>query len=84
MSSKTDNKYRIIRNHINFNLNYFMSPVSIFISSEAATLIRSVKKFLKISQNSQEDICFGAFFNKVAGFRPKTLLKKEAQTQVFS
>ena len=35
------------------------------------------KLFLKISQNSQENTCVKAsFFNKVAGLRPTTLLKK--------
>ena len=38
--------------------------------------------FLEISKNSQENTCARiSFFNKVAGLRPVTLLKK---TQVFS
>ena len=46
----------------------------------------SVKKvFLEISQNSQESNCARvSFFNKVAGPRPATLLKKETLAQVFS
>ena len=34
------------------------------------------KVFLEISQNSQENNCASLFFNKVAGLRPATLLKK--------
>ena len=46
--------------------------------SEAVTWICSVQKlFLKISQNSQENICARiSFFNKTAGLRPATLFKK--------
>ena len=36
----------------------------------------SKKVFLKICQNSQENTCVGIFFNKVAGLRSATLLKK--------
>ena len=43
------------------------------------------KVFLEISQNSQENTCARvSFFNKVAGLRPVTLLKKESPAQVFS
>ena len=43
--------------------------------SEAATIGALWKKgFLEVSQNSQE--CTSLFFNKVAGLRPATLLKK--------
>ena len=42
------------------------------------------KVFLEISQNSQENTCPRClFFDKVAGLRPTTLLKKEALAQVF-
>ena len=34
------------------------------------------KLFLKIPQNSQENTCARVLFNKVAGLRPATLLKK--------
>ena len=45
----------------------------------------SIKKlFLKISQNSQENNCIGVFFNKLAGLRSATLLKKEIPTKYFS
>ena len=44
----------------------------------------SVKKeFLKILQNSQENICASLFFNKVTGLRPSTLLKKRFQRKCF-
>ena len=45
---------------------------------EAVVQRCSVKKeFLEISQNSQENNCARvSFFNKVAGLRPATLLKK--------
>ena len=44
----------------------------------------SVKKvFLEISQNSQENTCAGVFFNKVAGLRPATLLKKRLWHRCF-
>ena len=38
--------------------------------------------FLKVSQYSQENTCFGVLFNEVASLRPGTLLKK-TPTQVF-
>ena len=42
------------------------------------------KMFLKIWENSQKDTCVEvSFFNKIAGLRPSTLLKKETPTQVF-
>ena len=45
----------------------------------------SIKKvFLKISQNSQENICaIVSFFNKVASPRPATLLKKRLWHRCF-
>ena len=43
----------------------------------------SVKVFLKISQNSQENTCAEVFFNKVAA-RPATLLFKRNSAQAFS
>ena len=45
----------------------------------------SVKKvFLKILQNSQENTCDRvSFFNKVAGLRPATLLKKRLWHRCF-
>ena len=48
-----------------------------FQTSKAVAQRCSVKKVsLEISQNSQEYICARAFFYKVAGLRPATLLKK--------
>ena len=45
----------------------------------------SVKNvFLEISQNLPESTCVGVFFNKVAGLRPETLLKRDSNTGVFS
>ena len=39
---------------------------------------------LKISQNLQESICVGiSFFNKFAGLKPATLLKKRPQYRCF-
>ena len=38
---------------------------------------------LKISQNSQETPMSESFFNKVAGCRPATLLKRESGAGVF-
>ena len=47
------------------------------LSREAGVQMCSVKKvFLEISQNSRENACARACFNKVAGLRPATLLKK--------
>ena len=44
----------------------------------------SVKKvFLEIWQNSQKNTCARTSFNKVAGFRPATLLKKETLAQML-
>ena len=43
------------------------------------------KVFLKMLQNSKENTSIRAsFFNKAAGLRPATLLKKETLAQVFS
>ena len=39
--------------------------------------------FLEIPQNPQENTCARSFFNKVAGLRPATLLKKETLPQVY-
>ena len=38
---------------------------------------------LKISQNSQEKTCVRVFFNKAAGLRPATLLKKRLWHRCF-
>ena len=47
------------------------------IGLEAATRgVLQEKVFLEISQNSQENTNASLFFNKVAGPRPATLLKK--------
>ena len=55
-----------------------------FIVGEAAVWRCSVKKvFLEISQNSQENTRATDSFNKVAGLRPATSLKK-SPAQVFS
>ena len=45
----------------------------------------SVKKmFLEISQNLPENTdCWSLFYNKVAGLRPETLLKRDANTGVL-
>ena len=39
--------------------------------------------FLEISQNLQENTCARVFFNKVAGLRPATLLKRNSGTDVL-
>ena len=41
------------------------------------------KLFLKISQNSQENTCARLFFNKVAGLKAATLLKKRLWYRCF-
>ena len=41
------------------------------------------KMFLKISQISQGNTCVGSLFNKVAGLRPVTLLKRDSNAGVF-
>ena len=47
-----------------------------------AVLLKKV--FWKISQNSQENTCARvSFFNKVAGLKPATLLKRDSGTGVF-
>ena len=38
--------------------------------------------FCEISQNSEENTCASLFFNKVAGLRPETFLKKRLCTGV--
>ena len=57
------------------------------LSPEPEVIVRrcSVKKvFLEISQNSQENTCAGDyFFNKVAGLRLATLLKKRLWHKCF-
>ena len=52
---------------------------------EAVVWRCSVEKvFLEISQNSQENTCARvSFFNKVAGLRPATLLKKRLWHRCF-
>ena len=40
-----------------------------------------LKSFLKVTE---KQLCQSLFFNKVAGFRPATLLKKETLAQVYS
>ena len=58
--------------------------VGTFHISEAFIWSCSVKEvFLKISQNSQENICQSLCFNKVAVLMPATLLKKTL-VQLFS
>ena len=54
--------------------------------SEAATRGVPFKKvFLEILQNSQENTCARvSFFDKVAGLRLATLLRKDTRTKVFS
>ena len=43
------------------------------------------KVLSEISQNSQEKACArDSFYNKIAGLRPATLLKKESLAQAFS
>ena len=42
------------------------------------------KTVLKISQYSQENVCVGVVFNKVAGLRPATLLKKKPQPRSYN
>ena len=39
---------------------------------------------LKISQNSKENTCVRAPFNRIAGLSPATLLNKETPIQLFS
>ena len=40
--------------------------------------------FLEISQNLPENTdCWSLFYNKVAGLRPETLLKRDANTGVL-
>ena len=69
-------------------LNWFRNNVwnRFVLPLEVVARSGSVKKlFLKISQNSQENNCARvSFFNKTAGLRPATLLKKETLAQVFS
>ena len=48
----------------------------------AAVLLKKV--FWKMWQNSQENTCARvSFFNKVAGLKPATLLKRDSGTGVF-
>ena len=63
-----------------------VSNFSKYISPEAGARRRSVEKvLLKNSQNSKESNCAGmSYFNKVAGLRPASLLKKRLCAQVFS
>ena len=52
--------------------------------TEAVVRRYSVEKvFLEISQNSQENTSASLFFNKVAGLRPATLLKKRLWHRCF-
>ena len=54
------------------------------ISTEAAIQWCFVKEMLlKVLHNLQEKNCQSLFFNKVAGWRPKTLLKKRTRHGCF-
>ena len=57
---------------------FFTNLVNGLVINRSSHLRYSVKKvFLEISQNSQTNqLCLSLFFNKVAGLRPATLLKK--------
>ena len=57
----------------------------ILTQTEAVAQRCSVKKvLLEISQNSQENTCARAFFNKDAGLKACNFIKKEDLAQVFS
>ena len=73
----------------NLSLISMFSELVVFFhkleKSEAVVLGCSLKTvFLEIWQNSQENTCLSLFFNKIAGLKPATLLKKELWGQVFS
>ena len=70
------------------NTSYCLLSDRIFVTSdifsEAATWgVLWKKVFLEISQNSQENTCARVLFNKVAGLRPATLLKKRLCHRCF-
>ena len=53
--------------------------------TEVATggALQKRKMFLRTSQNPQEALASESLFNKVAGLRPATLLKRDSDTGVF-
>ena len=58
-------------------MDYYHGKTKTLSLSEAANAGVLLKnEFLTISQNLQENTCVRVFFNKVAGLRPATLLKK--------
>ena len=76
------NWYQVIL--ITCSLLNALSPFPFTHGSEAVARRCSVKKvFLKNSQNSQENMCQSLFFNKVAGLRLTTLLKKRLWHRCF-
>ena len=50
--------------------------ISFLLTEATTTGVLWKKVFLEILQNPQENTCARAFFNKVAGHRPATLVKK--------
>ena len=64
---------------------FFTNLVNGLVINRSSHLRYSVKKvFLEISQNSQTNqLCLSLFFNKVAGLRPATLLKKRHGHRCF-
>ena len=51
------------------------------VATEGA--LQKRKMFLRTSQNPQEALASESLFNKVAGLRPATLLKRDSDTGVF-
>ena len=68
----------------------FKIPLFIFPKSDIQSIVIKVcslftkQVFLKILQNSPENICAGVCFNKFASVQPATSLNKRLQHRVFS
>ena len=61
-----------------------LEELALQVSPEAATSVLLGKKFLEISQNSQENTCARVFLNKISSLRPVAYQKSGSDTGVFS
>ena len=55
--------------------------LSIFLTKEVSNKI--YKTSIKLHKIDRKNLCWSFFFNKVAGPRPESLLKRDSNTGVF-
>ena len=89
--NKRIRKKQVVFNNVNVTFlmestshGWIIFQNSLYQNTEAVVQRCSVKKvFLEVSLNSQENTCNSLFFNKVAGLRPATLIKKRLWFMCF-